>query len=836
MSDTLSSYKKAKIEWELSLRTDLESFYGNKREAQNHEFAFCVEIPWPLLNIWGKLLEESECKKEINVIDLFNLTVKGGWYAIKRDTLRIKELLRKNISRVRIIFKKTKGSKRYNELENKVYIMNVRREEVESIDELKEDVEMYEQEIKQWREQYVDLEAEKRRMYEEMKRELDNREEEIKELDEISVELSKYIEALEKGNEMLKCQGKQIHEVGSKQKTRKLKLLKHKAQCALWFSKTFGLEVESITFKDGDNNQYNVEYTDSERGYSKLSEADRSKLEQVLFLLDKFCVGDEVFHELSISSNGSLPKSYLIKQLRSDLNKTYHIERTPGKYCGAQLDFTSTLTSHIRELLNSKPELKDHAIDIKLSGDGARMSRTTNFMMFSFTLLQNNESVMSSKSNRTVAIVNGPEKYCTMKESLSTFFEEINALKEKGTLLVDDKEIKLNFFLGDLKFLLLIMGMNAACSNYACLWCKIHKQNRWDTSKPSDFYQGEELIRTLKDLKELCNLKKDNFGCVNEPLLNIELTNVVPDELHLLLRVTDVLLKNVIDEAVEHDAIGDFQKNRGQRKGIHLDKVVKSINDIGISFSIWNKKNADGSESNLKEFTSLLGSQKKKLIHEFPSKLHLFLYPDTCNTVEKIWTDFAQLYDMISDFNLTKDACTELFSKGKAWIELYCSLRGVRPGYSRQKVTPYMHLIPYHIPHFVKLHGCVKKFTGQGVEKNNADAKTILFQKSNKWDGAVDILCTESRQWDLRHHEREKNKYVKRKLEYWEHDISVKRKGRQVIPQESMLDEETFDENKIDYNEYTMKQLKQMIIEKNLSRKGISKLKKKELITLLENS
>lgn len=38
---------------------------------------------------------------------------------------------------------------------------------------------------------------------------------------------------------------------------------------------------------------------------------------------------------------------------------------------------------------------------------------------------------------------------------------------------------------------------------------------------------------------------------------------------------------------------------------VHLAKLVKSINDLGILFSVWN--NADGSNSQVKEFTSLLG-------------------------------------------------------------------------------------------------------------------------------------------------------------------------------------------------------------------------------------
>jgi hypothetical protein len=49
MSDVLSAYQKAKIEWQLRLTTELASHYGNKMEAQEHEFVFCAEIPYALL-------------------------------------------------------------------------------------------------------------------------------------------------------------------------------------------------------------------------------------------------------------------------------------------------------------------------------------------------------------------------------------------------------------------------------------------------------------------------------------------------------------------------------------------------------------------------------------------------------------------------------------------------------------------------------------------------------------------------------------------------------------------------------------------------------------------
>lgn len=348
-------------------------------------------------------------------------------------------------------------------------------------------------------------------------------------------------------------------------------------------------------------------------------------------------------------------------------------------------------------------------------------------MMFSFALLQAKESVMSSKSNRTVAIVNGPEKYDTMKTSLNFFFQEVNELIDKQTISIDGKEIKLKFFLGgDMKFLLMIMGLNSATADYACLWCKIFKEDRWDTSKPSDYYNKEPLKRDLQEIKRLCHCSKDNYGCINEPLLNILLTNVIADELHLLLRITDKLLQNIIDEVLERDAIEDFNKPRGRPKEVYLTKLVKNINDLGISFSVWNKKKMQMAQrATSKNSQAYLDLRKRNfLLKGISPRFSEFLYPDICDTVKKIWKDFEEIYNLATDSN--GDPSEVLFPKSQAWINLFCSLRGKRPGYERSRVTPYMHLIPYHIP-FIKNHGSFKMFSGQGVEKNNEMLREFCF-------------------------------------------------------------------------------------------------------------
>lgn len=59
---------------------------------------------------------------------------------------------------------------------------------------------------------------------------------------------------------------------------------------------------------------------------------------------------------------------------------------------------------------------------------------------------------------------------------------------------------------------------------------------RFDMSKPQDYYWSDHIVRTLHDVKEC--VKKKQYSCAHQPLLDISLENVVLDELHLMLRVT----------------------------------------------------------------------------------------------------------------------------------------------------------------------------------------------------------------------------------------------------------------------------------------------------------
>lgn len=86
----------------------------------------------------------------------------------------------------------------------------------------------------------------------------------------------------------------------------------------------------SITYLNGDKVswQYNG---------PKTSGKNKDRVKSVIYIMDKFCVGDVAYHDFSMTDHEGLPWNYLIKQWRRDLNKLCSITRTPGEWPGAQL-------------------------------------------------------------------------------------------------------------------------------------------------------------------------------------------------------------------------------------------------------------------------------------------------------------------------------------------------------------------------------------------------------------------------------------------------------------------------------------------------------------------
>lgn len=140
---------------------------------------------------------------------------------------------------------------------------------------------------------------------------------------------------------------------------------------------------------------------------------------------------------------------------------------------------------------------------------------------------------------------------------------------------------------------------------------------------------------------------KDNFCCDKKPLLNIKLDHIVVDELHLMLRVTDILTENLVTGCLDWDEEDEMNRKRGEPQGLHLKKLIQVIKSCGVSFDVWEQRNADGKASGKYDCTSLLGPDKKILLNTLPDKLKSSLQPEASDAVIKIWKEFHLIYKVV---------------------------------------------------------------------------------------------------------------------------------------------------------------------------------------------
>ena len=87
----------------------------------------------------------------------------------------------------------------------------------------------------------------------------------------------------------------------------------------------------------------------------------------------------------------------------------------------------------------------------------------------------------------------------------------------------------------------------------------------------------------------------------------------------------DVLERNIINDAIARDVKDNLNRAPSERKNHHVQNVVDAINACGVSFCVWQKKDANGKLSGIYEWTSLVGNEKKKVLPIFQHNFQIFL-------------------------------------------------------------------------------------------------------------------------------------------------------------------------------------------------------------------
>ena len=96
-----------------------------------------------------------------------------------------------------------------------------------------------------------------------------------------------------------------------------------------------------------------------------------------------------------------VPRSYLIKQCRNDLNKLCHVTSTPGTFEGAQIPFKSILCQQISAFKQENPDFDfdNETLKIKISGDGAKMTQKTDYILHPYHIFSQGNTHYSSIEN-----------------------------------------------------------------------------------------------------------------------------------------------------------------------------------------------------------------------------------------------------------------------------------------------------------------------------------------------------------------------------------------------------------------------------------------------------
>ena len=447
-------------------------------------------------------------------------------------------------------------------------------------------------------------------------------------------------------------------------------------------------------------------------------------IDQTLHVKEKFNISNKAYHEISMINSG-LPRLRTLQNAAKCLDTLSCVYPTPGKLIGVQQSLKERLQSIVKKLAKYDPSFHSkQKLSVKITGDGTYVSRSMHIVIIAFTLVYDEKNSGSPLGNHTLALINCGEEYEKLAEALKGLLDEIENLK---SIQVDSVTYDLEFFLGaDMKFLAICAGIESANSIFSCIWCKCPADQRYNVQKTWSIIDVKKGARTIEEIQKLSTLtkskKNDKFGCIRMPLFpTIPIDHIIPDILHLFLRISDVLINLLITDLRRLDGIekGNI-RSLNMETANHVVKYEKFLNDdCKINFHMYIEK-----ESKNLKWRDLTGPEKLKVFDKI-NIVELFPNLPQAEKVQRLWMTFFEIYSVLREKKLNNEKVQEFEKSVKDWLILFLSV------YQTKHVTPYIHTLVAHIPEFLKLYGSVALFSQQGLEKLNDLLTNNYFRGTN---------------------------------------------------------------------------------------------------------
>lgn len=361
MSEVLNIHEYLKFQSKISFST--EGCLNYLRRQNSREVFITFSIPCDILIRWRELKVLK--KLPVSYVELLYLSQSvPGCFLKEEAKVRVEKRLAELCSSAASFCSGISGSKRVKRRQQ-VKKLAIHRHEVQDVNNLLSTVQCLEKENAELQEKVKTLENKCESLLKEVAdftkdvHRLAELEESFMVLSDENNEFQEYVQKLLDKESCNHCdhnytnKGATYDQVSYTQKRRKLKELKTKAETALWFLETFGFKLDKLSLTDLSGDKVSLEYNGATKSaYHSLSEEEKDKVKNVVHIMDAFCVSDAAYHELSMTEHEGLPRSYLIKQCRQDLNKLYSISRTPGEWPGAQLSFMEELHYQLSKQVN----------------------------------------------------------------------------------------------------------------------------------------------------------------------------------------------------------------------------------------------------------------------------------------------------------------------------------------------------------------------------------------------------------------------------------------------------------------------------------------------------
>lgn len=423
--------------------------------------------------------------------------------------------------------------------------------------------------------------------------------------------------------------------------------------------------------------------------------------------------------------NRELPRTRTVIKAAKKLDEKCIIFSKPGHLNGVQQSLKEWLKKRIEYLSKIDEKYnKTQCLKVKITGDGMAVSRSMHLVVIAFTLVEDEPNPNAPRGNHTIALINTTENYDNLVEALDDITTEVNNLT---SLTVNDISYDLEFFFAaDMKFAAICMGIESASSTYSCIWCKCASTERHDMKKTWSVKNPDEGARTIQEIQELSKLKKNktnkNYGCIRQPLFpSIPIDHVIPDVLHLFLRICDVLINLLIMELRRLDGMEKAKvSSLGKDLAMNVSRYERFLNEeCKISFHMYVDK-----DSKTLKWRDLTGPEKLRLFNKIDFST---LFPSIPNStlIQKIWQDFLSIYETLCLNSVNKNQIKEFQTAVHNWLSLFLSV------YQTKHVTPYIHTLIFHVPEFLNLYRSLLPFSQQGLEKLNDNLTKDYYRSTN---------------------------------------------------------------------------------------------------------